>query len=356
MDEPVPRPLKMKPESAPMLAAPWGPLAGKVAGLIRHDYLLARKLLLAPIRAFHAYAAFLQLDAPTPDSETGRRLLESRPQDLLGQVLPGGGSVLWRCLSLAGDVAWPADDYRRLGALANGPCAQALCTGGSLTELRIRFLECVAKLDPLVAISPAVDTGDFTLARRLDGAIQFLRATGGLEADGAARLALQRSRRPNIADFVRKRLLKLTAPGPNLRTNLLRQIRTGGELQALGRRLGNCLATEPQFLIQLAIGSRRFFEWTADPGGAISVGVMPNGFHWIEQVRHPGNGRATEETFQRVRHELAATGIRLLSCHPLESAGELLTDPELHDAGDDREPGDLAAAIQEALGERRAAA
>jgi hypothetical protein len=114
-----------------------------------------------------------------------------------------------------------------------------------LTELRVRFLECVASLDPLVAISPAVDTGDFTLVRRLGAALEFLRASGGLENDGATRRALQRARRPKNADFVRNRLLKLVAPGPIPGTDLLQQVRTGAELQDLGRRLGNCPATEP---------------------------------------------------------------------------------------------------------------
>jgi hypothetical protein len=87
---------------------------------------------------------------------------------------------------------------------------------------------------------------------------------------------------------------------------------------------------------------------------------MPNGFHWIEEVRHARNAEVTEEVFRRVRQELAATGIRLLSSHPLESVGGLLADPELDEPGDDagrdgRAPLD-AAELEAALRDRREAA
>ena len=326
-------------ETAPMLTAPWGPLADRIARLIRHEQQLAQKLLLAPVRAFHAYAAFLQLSPLSdslPELELQQLLLHSNPRDLICSVLPGGGSAFWRALSLAGSVGQAGDFYRRLDALTRGPCGWALNSGGPLTPQRLDFLDLVAGLDPLVASSPAAITNDRRLAVELDMALVFLREVDLLEDDRSVQRALRKVSYRKTREFLRRRLARATAPLPHVvGTKSLRPILNGQELCALGQKFNNCLASRPHYLIHLAAGTRMFFEWQGEQPAVVCIGVGPRGVHWLDQVCGPENGNVSTTLRCRIEMEFSSIDMPLVRGDLGESLRALLSRFDAFEDDDD---------------------
>ena len=67
---------------APLLTV-WSDLAPRVARLTQAHPNLASRLIVAPTRAIHAYAIFIQQPATADDELLARTLFESHPRDLL---------------------------------------------------------------------------------------------------------------------------------------------------------------------------------------------------------------------------------------------------------------------------------
>src|SRR3954469_4244036 len=96
-------PTRTTHERAPLLLV-FGPLADRVAGILRSRPTLAARIAFAPPQAIHAIAAFLYLapEATGSDAEIGDLIEQSDPRELLMKACPNCPAKLYRALDGAG--------------------------------------------------------------------------------------------------------------------------------------------------------------------------------------------------------------------------------------------------------------
>jgi hypothetical protein len=132
---------KTTQERAPLLLV-FGPLADRVAGILRARPSLTSKLVFAPPRAIHAIGAFLFLgpEVAQTDADIAEIIDQIDPRELLMMAFPGCPTRLYCALDTAGNSVRDRSFYARLDEVCRGPFASALL-GGNLNDMRLDFYE-----------------------------------------------------------------------------------------------------------------------------------------------------------------------------------------------------------------------
>src|ERR1700693_5400660 len=96
--------LPLPTERAPAILI-FGPLADRVAGLLRSRPSLTARITFAPREAIHAIAAFLYLAAEAADAaaEVAYLIDTSDPRELLAKAVPDCPARLYRALDTVGN-------------------------------------------------------------------------------------------------------------------------------------------------------------------------------------------------------------------------------------------------------------
>ena len=143
--------LPLPTERAPAILI-FGPLADRIAGLLRSRPSLTARITFAPREAVHAIAALLYLapEAADTDAEVANLVDTSDPRGLLAKAIPACPARLYRALDTAGDKVQPRSFYQRLGSACRGPYGTDLLNG-KLSDERLGFYEAILTMDPLVA-------------------------------------------------------------------------------------------------------------------------------------------------------------------------------------------------------------
>ena len=130
----------------------FGPLAARVAAILRARPSLIATIAFAPPEAIHSIAVYLYLapDAAKSDVEVADLIERSDLRDLLNEALPGCPPRLYRALGTAGNMVQVQSFYERVGIICRGPFGLAFLDGGHLTSLRLEFYEAMQRMDPLI--------------------------------------------------------------------------------------------------------------------------------------------------------------------------------------------------------------
>jgi hypothetical protein len=228
-------------ERAPLLLV-FGPLADRMAEILRSRPSLTAKIAFAPAAAVHAIAAFLHLapEAAQSDAEVGDLIKQSDPRELLKLALLDCPPRLYRALDRAGSLVRHQSYYLRLGAVCRGPFGTAfLC--GDLNDTRLDFYEAIGTMDPVVVNLCAALPEVRHTANAVDTLVALLRDYGAIDQ---CDLDLPKNARTGA---VLRRLLHglyaLRAPQPPFTVpEPFRLVETIGELRGIGRKFRNCLA------------------------------------------------------------------------------------------------------------------
>jgi hypothetical protein len=218
----------------------FGRQASRIAALFRIAPNLAARLSLAPARALHSVAAFLEAEAAQGTSlETMTAALSSStPRALLAHALPGHDPRLFRLLDRATLPTWSLADVRALDEVVRADLADLL-GGGSIKPEGVRSARSVLDAHPILRRVCRAIPDSWTrdqLAMVLDwledmSALHHLAGTppdAGLNA---------------IARRLRLDLRSLRAPpAPFEIPEGWHQVGDIEELWAVGRKLENCIA------------------------------------------------------------------------------------------------------------------
>jgi hypothetical protein len=304
-------------ERAPLLLV-FGALAPRIASLIRARPNLIARLIVAPREAVHAFGAYLHLapGAGRPDGEVAATIDDSDPRDLLRAALPGCPARLFRALDRAGDAVRERRYYERLGEVARGPFGEALLDNEArLDDRRIDFYRALASMDPVVAAVRAALPETLHHAEAVDTVIAFLRARGALH-EGDFRLP-PKAGPAALARRLWRALGRVPAPGPEFAVPPpWRLVRTGAELQRIGKAFRNCVAARPwqanQHHLRLLDGTGVYLTCD-DPPLLVSLRRVAAVVWTCEQMAGPGNAAPPEGAQAALLRDLAAVGLRMVA-------------------------------------------
>lgn len=302
---------------APMLRA-WGPLAERMATLVREHPPLLRRVVFAPRRALHAYAAFLHhgpVDM-TP-AEVAVHLETTHPRALLEQALPGCDK-LYPALDRAGERALLKGGYTLFAQVATGPFASEFLASETLNAKAAAFYNLLLRLHPAVSRFRRALCHDPDKAEALDQVLVLLESQNLL--DLADPLSQQVERQPEaLSKLLHYWLGGLRAPSVGLTPpEGMRWVEDVKEVRALGSRLENCLVSFATSWDDDWLG---FLTGTTvylagdDPTVAAQL-TRAGTVWWIEQVKGPKNEAVPPLVHERLQDWAQKSGFVLLSASP----------------------------------------
>lgn len=270
------------------------------------------------------HLVFLGLALGRNLAELKHAVLHELPKRALRAVLPDGPAGLGRALGRLGEVAWPADDYRRLLALLGEPAPAK----------RLRHAEAISpNIVRRMAAMPPPMAGAFELAWELnDDAVALLREAhaairvreGRIQADAAAARWAQVRSAKALFEVVGDDLCAELPPPPFAGTERLRPLTSKAEIRAVAKRYGNCLADR---IYLAATGQAAYFEWTGKPGAVVEV-LRCHVFGWrLDEARGPRNAPVAPALRGEIAGELALMGVHVgRTGWSLERAAERATE------------------------------
>jgi hypothetical protein len=314
-------------ERAPILRV-FGPLAGRVAGLVRACPSLVTRLVVAPRPAIHAMGAYLHLapEAAGPDHDVGLRIEDTDPRDLLLAALPDAPPRLYRALDRAGDHVRGRDFYSRLGAAVTSPLGPSLLDGGLLNDQRLDHVDAVLAADPLVAMLSQHFPSSICTIDHLDSLVTLLRTHGavdavdwGLAPNAGPRGAFRR---------MQQALDALTAPDPGFEPPApFRVVPSLGDLRRIGISFENCVGHAAHYAarhwFRLTDGSMVFLIADNPPVLLALRPLIPGALLVIEEVASPKNAPVSPEVVEKLRSDLLASGVKALRLDPADAIWHL---------------------------------
>ena len=337
-------------ERAPAILI-FGPLADRVAGLLRSRPSLTAKITFAPREAIHSIAAFLYLapEADDADAEVARLIDASDPRELLAKAIPDCPARLYRALDTAGNKVQPMSFYQRLGSACSGPFVTELLNG-KLSDERLGFYEAIQTMDPLVANLRTAMPETQHVAEAVNTLISLIRSHDAL---GECDMTLPKNARTNA---LLRRLMRgvdaIRAPEPPfIPPSSLRFVGSIGELRQIGRKFENCLACMDHYAMKLwfslADGSVVFLVRDEPPLLIALRQVGRNVWH-IEEVNGPKGRSPTIMAGKAVEAALKEAGVNLVTMDPLQALWKLQEIAKRRPKGrddeiDDEFDGELAA-------------
>ncbi|WP_374472961.1 hypothetical protein [Phenylobacterium sp.] len=235
-------------------------------------------------------------------------LLAERLRRLIPALVPEAPAGLERALGRLGEVAWPADDYRRLLRLLEAPRAtKVLRHAEAIPPELVRRLD---RLPPAMAeaVGLAFELHEDGVAAVRE-AYDALRSREGLAvAERAAERWARTGSARALFEAVRDDLCPEPAAPPHSGTRRLRPLATKRDLRDAARRYRNCLADRMPYA---ATGWSAFYEWEGPPGAVVELARDPL-FGWrLEEVRTLGNGLVAEPYRDALVDELALMGVHV---------------------------------------------
>ena len=318
-------PMNAVRERAPLLLV-FGPLADRMADILRSRPSLTAKIAFAPPEAIHAIAVFLHLapEAAGADAEIGDLIEQSEPRELLKKALPHCPARLYRALDRAGSSVREQSFYMRLDAVCRGPFGSAFLDG-NLNDMRLDFYEAIQTMDPLVVNLHAALPETRHLADAVDTLVAIIRGYGTI---GECDLHLPKTAGTGA---VLRRLLRglyaVRAPQPPFRVPApLRLVESIGELREIGRRFSNCLAQIAQFgtrhWFDLADGSTVYLS-AEQPPLLIALDRIGPGLWRIGQMEGPKDAPLSAASRGAMEQKLKDAGIKLMTVNPSHALSNL---------------------------------
>jgi hypothetical protein len=240
--------------------------------------------------------------------ETADGLLHWPLRRAVKVALPDAPDGLARALSVLGEAAWTADQYRSLLLmLADPQASKRLRHAATITPALVATLADT----PLPLLRSGIDRLDLTETQMtvVREAFDIIAARDGpiVAASVATRWGAAKTHallRERIADA-------LTPPMPSAPlagTDRLRPLATKAAMREAAGRYHNCLASQ----IPLAVdGDSAFFECSPPPGAIVQV--SRDGLRgWVlSQARGPNNHAVTGEVRAAICAELASMGVHV---------------------------------------------
>ena len=305
-------------ERAPAILI-FGPLADRVAGLLRSRPSLTARITFAPREAIHAIAAFLYLapEAADTDTEVANLVDACGFRGLLAKAIPDCPARLYRALDTAGNEVQPLSFYQRLGTASRGPLGTELLNG-KLSDERLDFYEAIQTMNPLVANLRTAMPETQHVAEAVNTLISMIRSHDAL---GECDVTLPKNARTNAVlrrlmrgvDAIRAPALPFTPP-PSLRF-----VGSIGDLRQIGRKFENCLTRMDHYAMRLWFGladGSMVFLVHDELCLLIALRQVGRNVWHIEEVDTVIVGKAVEAA-------LKEAGVNLVSMDPLHALWKL---------------------------------
>ena len=279
--------------------AHWSDLATTIAKIVHRHSNLASRLIVAPTRAIHCYAIFIQQSGIADNELLARTLFENDPRKLLWADC---SSELWTMLDRISGPVWSLRDYERLDGLLKSALRSMVLDTKSLNSRSLTLFETVGVLDPLVIHARAAVDGCLFMLRSLSVALSILRRMNVLQSDEYEAASLKRVRNGGVTRWVTKRLARATAPRcPFKMPPGYSQITTGRELGNLALKMRNCLS-DTRHMLALATGEFVFLKTETKAHGII-VATLARGPGGCWMLQH-AEGQHRRDDMEIVSYEV----------------------------------------------------
>jgi hypothetical protein len=235
-------------------------------------------------------------------------ILARRVALAIAAAAPKAPAGLTRALTHIGEVAWPAEGYRKLLQLLADPAAAKVLRHAPAIEVQtvLRIAALPPALGGAAPIAIGLGPGAVEALQEAYAAVRF--RAGQAAADrAAARWARARSAKALMA-AVKDDLFPEPAKPPHPGTDRLRPLATKAALRAAARRYRNCLA---ELSLYAGSGWSAYYEWVGPPGAVLEVS-RDAVFGWrLEQARLARNAPVPDALREEIISELALIGIHV---------------------------------------------
>gem|GEM_PF-7074522 len=263
---------------APLLTV-WSDLAPRVARLTQGHPNFAARLIVAPTRAIHCYAIYMQLSGIDDDELLARTLFEHHPRELLDEAWPDRHPQLRTMLDRISGPTWEIERYQRLDRLLKSRVSEPVMNTTRINECTIIFHEELEKLDILVTSAANALQGNLSMAKALHAAIVVMRKMHVLSNDEVEAASLKNARKDGLGRWLERRLRKATAPTVPLPPSLY-QITDCTEMVSLGRQMKNCLG-DTRTLLTMLMGDFVFLRMHDEAGPIVVSMARGPGECWM---------------------------------------------------------------------------
>jgi len=255
----------------------------------------------------------------------GETLLKARMKRAIPAAAPSAPPGLERALTRMGDVAWTAEDYRKLLALLADPPAAKVLRHAELVDLALvrRMADLPAAMAPAALLAARLPGETVAALRETYAALRM--RSGPAAADAAAARWARATSVRALVEAVRDDLYPEPAAPPHPGTARLRPLASKQAIRQAARRFRNCLADT---LPHAASGWSAYYEWTGPPDVVIEV-TRDAIFGWrMEQARVADNAPVPEAVRSEIVSELALIGVHVgRSCWELDRALAVADQP-----------------------------
>ncbi|MCR5879012.1 hypothetical protein [Phenylobacterium sp. J367] len=224
---------------------------------------------------------------------------------VLGAAAPAG---VERALGRMGEVAWPAEAYRKLLDLLADPSAgKVLRHAPSLdADLVHRLAGLPAPMGRATHLALALNGDGVAVVREAYEALRF--RDGAAAADAAAARWARTGSTTGLFEVVRDDLAPEPMAPPHPGAGRLKALATKAAMRDAARRFRNCLAGEAP---HAATGWSTFYEWEGPPGAVVEI-TRDHVFGWrLEQARLAGNAPVPADLREAILGDLALMGVHV---------------------------------------------
>lgn len=224
------------------------------------------------------------------------------------EAVPNAPQGLARALPRLGEVAWPADGYRKLLMLLAEPKAAKVLRHADAVELEtvLRVSDLPPPMSAAAPLALALNPDTVAAVREAYEALRF--RSGAAVADATAARWAQAATGKALVEAVKADLYPEPAAPPHPGTARLRPLTSKAEFRSAARRFRNCLMDQTPYA---GTGWSAYYEWLGSPGAVVEISrdVV---FGWrLEQARLAGNAGVPEATRQEILSDLALMGVHV---------------------------------------------
>lgn len=242
-------------EQSPSLA-PWSMLASRVAKIIKHQPVLAARLLCASRAAFHATAIYLLHNLDKDAAVVSDELMALSLRDMLISCFESG-HICFAALKRCPAKVQPVQFYFELNQLLGSSLAHDILSENAITPELIFFAENVQTLDPLVWHARHALRLEISNAKQFDSMLRFCRRLGVLKEDQLEALVLRNTAKFGVGRYISKRFERCVSPWNFDLPAPLTHIKTAKRLIEIASKYGNCLG-RVHYRVQLGLGSHAY--------------------------------------------------------------------------------------------------
>lgn len=235
-------------------------------------------------------------------------LIGGRLRSAIARVLGDPPQGLDRALGRMGEIAWPADDYRKLlRLLSDVRAGKVLRHAASLDAALVRRLAGLpGPMANATGLTIEMTEAGVMLVGEAYEALRF--RDGPASADAAAGRWANAASVKALFEGVREDLVREVASPPHPGTARLRPLASKAALRDAARRYRNCLAEQSH---GAATGLSAYYEWVEPPGAVVEI-CRDHVFGWrLNQARLQQNAALPEPLQVAVKDDLALMGVHV---------------------------------------------